>query len=82
MLIAALLLLFANRVEVLFTDPDGTVIRKARVRKGAAVRRPVAPAAAGKTFEGWFADAGMTQPWDFSRPVNEKTTIYAGWKKD
>ena len=81
-LIAALLLLFANRVEVLFTDPDGTVIRKARVRKGAAVRRPVAPAAAGKTFEGWFADAGMTQPWDFSRPVNEKTTIYAGWKKD
>lgn len=30
-------------------------------------------------FNGWFANAGCTQLWDFSTPVPGDMTLYAGW---
>ena len=46
---------------------------------GTTVTRPADPAAAGFTFNGWFADAAFTTPVDFSAPVNASTTYYASF---
>ncbi|MBE6654316.1 MAG: hypothetical protein E7608_02515 [Ruminococcaceae bacterium] len=43
---------------------------------------PVPAAKAGYEFEGWFADAAFTTPFDFSSPVSATGTVnvYAKWK--
>ncbi|MDH6182572.1 putative repeat protein (TIGR02543 family) [Microbacteriaceae bacterium SG_E_30_P1] len=46
---------------------------------GFAPTAPVAPKAAGFEFKGWFADAALTVPVDFSTPLTESTTYYASW---
>lgn len=81
--LAILFAVLAGRVEVTFAEADGAVIGKTRVRKGTKVGQPSVPQAAGKTFAGWYADAGLTEPWDFAqRTVKEKTTIYARWNQE
>lgn len=36
----------------------------------------------GKTFTGWYAEASVTTPFDFEKPVNEDTDIFAAFKSD
>ena len=37
----------------------------------------------GMTFTGWYADAGLTEEWDFSADqVNDNMTLYAGYEYD
>ena len=40
------------------------------------------PEEEGKTFTGWFAEASATTPFDFEKPVNEDTDIFAAFKSD
>lgn len=40
------------------------------------------PVEEGKTFTGWFAEASTTTPFDFEKPVNEDTDIFAAFKSD
>ena len=40
------------------------------------------PEEEGKTFTGWFAEASTTTPFDFEKPVNEDTDIFAAFKSD
>ena len=40
------------------------------------------PVEEGKTFTGWFAEASATTPFDFEKPVNEDTDIFAAFKSD
>ena len=42
--------------------------------------RPSDPQRAGHSFEGFYADAQMTQPFDFTRPIQTNTTIYVKWR--
>ncbi|NYJ20335.1 putative repeat protein (TIGR02543 family) [Leifsonia psychrotolerans] len=49
---------------------------------GELLRPPTAPIAIGFTFTGWFADAALTIPFDFSKPITAEATIYAGWQAD
>jgi uncharacterized repeat protein (TIGR02543 family) len=46
----------------------------------APVTEPAAMTKAGAVFTGWFADAGLTQLWDFRDTVSSDMTLYAGWK--
>ena len=39
------------------------------------------PICEGWTFEGWFADADRTVPFDFDAPVTADITVYAKWSK-
>lgn len=58
---------------------ENTVVK---VENGATVARPAEPVCAGWTFEGWYADASLTTPYDFSAPVTGDITLYAKWSKD
>ena len=45
------------------------------------VPQPNTPIRKGYTFEGWYEDAKLTVPWDFSKSIAEKgTIIYAKWE--
>ena len=48
--------------------------------KGDYVIEPIAPAAIGYLFEGWYADRACKKPWDFRNTfVTKNTTLYAKW---
>ena len=43
--------------------------------------KPADPEREGYTFDGWFADAGGTQPFDFDSAISSDVTVYAKWSK-
>ena len=45
--------------------------------KGRTAEKPANPAFEGYHFDNWYADAGCTEVYDFSAPVNENITVYA-----
>lgn len=49
--------------------------------QGATVTQPAAPERYGYRFDGWYADAGGSAPFDFSQAITAATTIYAKWTK-
>lgn len=52
-----------------------------RIAEGDNVDRPSDPTTApvGKKFDDWYSDAECTTKYDFTQPVSEDITIYAGW---
>lgn len=46
---------------------------------GTAPVRPADPTAEGFQFQGWFTDAALTVPADFSQPLTASVTYYAKW---
>jgi uncharacterized repeat protein (TIGR02543 family) len=60
-------------------DGHGTVPAPELVVQGSAPTRPTDPTATGYVFEGWYTDAGLTTPADFSAPLTASTTFYAKW---
>jgi uncharacterized repeat protein (TIGR02543 family) len=46
------------------------------VKEGATAKMPEAPAEEGFAFVGWFSDAAMTVPFDFSMEVVSSMTVY------
>ncbi|MFF3601992.1 InlB B-repeat-containing protein, partial [Kitasatospora indigofera] len=66
-------------VTVSFADNGhgGTVAPQTFVKGGTAT--PPTPSAAGYTFNGWFTDAALTTPVDFTAPVMAPATYYASW---
>lgn len=57
----------------------GAAVAPQSVLAGSLVTKPADPTAAGYVFNGWFSDAALTTPFDFSAPVSAATTIYASW---
>ena len=50
------------------------------VEVGTTVDRPTPdPVRPNYRFKGWYCDPSCTQPFDFSQPITEDTTLYAGW---
>ncbi|MFO7968557.1 MAG: InlB B-repeat-containing protein, partial [Candidatus Izemoplasmatales bacterium] len=41
-----------------------------------------APTKTGYVFYSWFSDSDLTNEFDFSTPITEDITLYAGWNKD
>ncbi len=64
----------------LLSHTDNQVIE---VESGSAIDRAQVkdPVCDGWHFDGWFADAGRTAPFDFDAPVTEDATVYAKWTK-
>lgn len=51
--------------------------------KPGLVPEPNEPVREGYIFDGWYADAKLTKPWNFfSSVADEKTVIYAKWVSD
>ncbi len=57
----------------------GTAPADQKVNAGEKATKPSDPTADGYTFEGWFAEEGLTTPFDFNTPITGNTTIYAKW---
>ena len=45
-----------------------------------AVRPAVAPNKVGYDFVGWYEDEALTKEFDFSKPIQKDTTVYAKFK--
>ncbi len=65
---------------VSFDSRGGTAFESQRVRGGNPVRRPAAPEREGYYLNGWYADEGAEDEWDFDADrVTGNMTLYAGW---
>lgn len=50
------------------------------VTPGQTVAQPANPTRAGYVFDGWFTSRVGVERFDFTKPINKTTTIYAHWK--
>lgn len=59
----------------------GKLLKEEQVAKG-TVLTPWEPTVEGKTFTGWYAEASLAVPFDFTVAVQEDTDIFAAFKSD
>ncbi len=53
-----------------------------KIEKGQKAARPANdPSAFGYRFTDWYKEAACTNKYDFTAPVTENITVYAGWEK-
>ncbi|MDR0896561.1 MAG: InlB B-repeat-containing protein [Oscillospiraceae bacterium] len=64
---------------VRFVANGGTPTPDQNVPYGDPAQQPADPTRGGYSFCGWFADAALTIPNDFSQPVTAPITLYACW---
>jgi len=57
----------------------GEAVPEQSVPYGGTATEPAEPVADGWVFQGWFADAALTVPLDFTAPVTADTVIHAKW---
>ncbi len=58
---------------------EGAEMEGVQVNLGETASEPAAPERIGYDFTGWYGDKSCTALFDFSSPVTEDTTLYAGW---
>ncbi|MCL2192884.1 MAG: InlB B-repeat-containing protein, partial [Treponema sp.] len=67
---------------VTFMD-NGVPIEEQRITRSGRVVEPLPISKEHYVFDGWFADAGFTDRWDFAtRTVNNHLKLYARWERD
>ena len=77
--------LYAKWVEetvyytVTFETNGGTAVSDQKVEDGGLAVKPMDPSRSGYTFDGWFADSGLTKAFDFEQPIHSDVKVYAGW---
>ncbi|HMH59089.1 MAG TPA: InlB B-repeat-containing protein [Galbitalea sp.] len=57
----------------------GFAIDPQRIPDGDAPTRPLAPTATLWTFKGWYTDAALTTPADFTDPLTADQILFARW---
>ncbi len=67
---------------VYFDTNGGTEILSQSVKSGGTAARPFNPEKDGFTFDGWYKDEELTEPFDFLTPIQSNTTLYAKWIKN
>ncbi|MBQ2062675.1 MAG: InlB B-repeat-containing protein [Oscillospiraceae bacterium] len=67
---------------VTFESNGGSAVDAQSVTENETADRPTDPEREGFTFDGWFADADLSEPFDFSAPVTADITVYAGWTEN
>ena len=66
--------------SVTFETNGGNAMEATKVARGGLLTRPEDPTRGYDIFDGWFADADFTDPWDFDKDkVNSNITLYAKW---
>lgn len=54
-------------------------IEKQEIEKGSTATEPEKPTAKGYDFKGWYSDSEHKTLFDFTKPVDENTVLYAYW---
>ena len=62
-------------IDAVRTEPQKTVAY------GTVIRQPEVKTPAGYTFDGFFSDREMTQPYNWSKPLQKDTVVYAKYSK-
>ena len=62
-----------------FDAQGGSAVAAQKVQKGEAVGKPEDPTREGYRFTGWYLEPECENEWEFSLPVTENMTLYAGW---
>ena len=66
-----------------FDSQGGSKVDRIQMTSGGinavAAEEPEEPTWEGHTFSGWYTDKDCTKPYDWSTPVTEGITLYAGW---
>ncbi len=57
-------------------------LKSEQVDKGTTLKEWAPEAGDGKEFVGWFAEASLTDAFDFSKPVDKDTDIFAAFKSN
>lgn len=69
-----------NQYNASFASNGGTSVGDVIVSYGSPLAEPTSPTRTGYTFTGWYADAALTQRFDFSTTQWSKDfTLFAGW---
>lgn len=66
---------------VTFNTGEGSTVDSQVVADGAKATKPADPTRDGYVFAGWYADADLKSPYDFSTSVTKDLTLYAKWVK-
>lgn len=70
-----------NIRTVSFDSNGGSVVSAKQVVRNQTVAAPSDPVREGYLFKGWFTDEALQQPYDFTEPVTDSFTLYAGWEE-
>ena len=65
---------------VTFNSNGGTEISSSSVVYNSTVKEPAKPEKTGYTFAGWYADSGLTTPFNFTTGITANITLYAKYK--
>ncbi|MBE7031196.1 MAG: hypothetical protein E7409_07210, partial [Ruminococcaceae bacterium] len=68
-----------SNYTVTFEANGGSAVAGQLVQAGGKATEPVAPEKEGYIFDGWYADAALTEAYDFDATVGKNITIYAKW---
>ncbi|WP_427180079.1 InlB B-repeat-containing protein [Paenibacillus sp. TC-CSREp1] len=69
--------------QLLFDSGGGTSVDKQEVYYGDYGIEPTAPTRTGYTFTGWYSDAALQQPFNFTTSsIYEDVQLYAGWERN
>ncbi|MBQ9414485.1 MAG: InlB B-repeat-containing protein [Clostridia bacterium] len=69
------------KCTVSFNSNGGTAVSSKKVEQGSAVAAPSNPSRYAFNFVGWYCNPELTDPYDFSKPVNYDFTLYAKWEE-
>ncbi|MCC3372633.1 InlB B-repeat-containing protein [Cohnella sp. REN36] len=70
----------ANSYTVSFNSNGGSAVGSQTSTYGSTASEPAAPTKTGYTFDGWYADSGLSAPYAFTTPITGDTQLYAKWK--
>jgi len=70
----------ANTYTIIFQTNGGSAVAAQTIAYDNKVARPTTPSKAEHTFEGWYANSGLTTPWNFDTDlVKGAMRLYAKW---
>ncbi|WP_281384869.1 InlB B-repeat-containing protein [Cohnella nanjingensis] len=70
----------ANSYTVSFDSNGGSAVSSQTRTYGSTASEPAAPTKTGYTFDGWYADSGLSAPFSFATAIAGDTQLYAKWK--
>ena len=74
------LLAINNSFTVSFDTNGGSPVDSFMETPGRTIKAPDKPTFKGHVFKGWYKDAALSQPWNFSTDtITKDTTLYASW---
>lgn len=65
-----------------FSTNGGTSVTSLAVAPNGVATKPTDPVKDGYVFDGWYTDAELTTPFDFSQPITKDVELFAKWKKE